>query len=1022
MSCENSNARLQIKYTTIAGQVPSIPSTNDHNDGTWNPTDIYVGEFFLNAIDDKLWVRTIDGLLPMGASGASGSFIGDFVSKANGGTYSGTVFAPTFSAINMIATIISATAIGATIFGSSASTYYGDGSNLTGITTVWNGGTVSNPSQFDNTVDFNQDVSVNDIYSGTLGYIDIHSDVTISGGLSASYFIGDGSLITNLPLGPTANYYTTNAYLDGNIVRYDRTDLADAYSVDLTPILMTYSVAAFNWDSGTNAATILINDGSFFTINLNAFNDISTGVINATDVYANNFYGNFIGPSLNGVISTTYEDLVISASNSTLLPGNWYNFSYTLSGDISDPFPIDINYNIFLFAVTNNALDLTSGKRAMPTPIYGATVQDWYDDFTYNTSDRVIFCNRVWNNILSGTGSIAGVYNLDTTHWEVETNPAYFETIIYDISYSLIDKQITHQRDAFGNEIYGEGQTIGNLLSPQNTIDISDWHNNIREYNDTYKSNNFSRGMWNNICRGLYFPTSLHSNNVQGLIYGNRCAEINHNTILSGPIRNNSLNTASIYDNRAMEIRDNNNTNAIFSNNIIGGIKNNTVSGVITENYNSGDIAYNDTLAIYNNSNNGDIQYNTLNGNISSNNNNGSIEQNTSALDGSIYNNSNSGNIAYNFVDASISFNTNSGYITDNTTQGSIYHNSGSGNIETNTMISSIEYNNTGDIAGNNVTYIAFNSGGGTITLNNTTGAISHNTINTTIDTNSNTGAIQWNTVDSITNNSSNIVDIIQNRGNLIFNNTNIGSITNNQATEIGENNNTGDIVFNDMRGVISANTNTSSIDYNSGLSISTNSNGGSISTNKLSGDIYLNTNGGGITKNVAHLIQGNSNGSSIYDNIVADAIQSNSITGAIYGNKGANISSNNGSGSIYENDIKENISTNSLSGGGTINGNIALTIVSNDIRNSGAISRNNIIGGIFSNIVSSISYNTECEDNISSNNNQFTYINNNSASEITHNTNNGIQRNTVRGKISYNLVSIGAIEDNQCASIENNG
>ena len=29
MSCENTNARLQIKYTTIAGQVPTIPSTID---------------------------------------------------------------------------------------------------------------------------------------------------------------------------------------------------------------------------------------------------------------------------------------------------------------------------------------------------------------------------------------------------------------------------------------------------------------------------------------------------------------------------------------------------------------------------------------------------------------------------------------------------------------------------------------------------------------------------------------------------------------------------------------------------------------------------------------------------------------------------------------------------------------------------------------------------------------------------------------------------------------------------------
>jgi hypothetical protein len=305
MSCENTNARLQIKYTTIAGQVPTIPSTNDHNDGTWNSTDIYIGEFFLNSEDNLLWVRTLDGILPVGGTGGSASFIGDFVSKANGGTYSGPVFAPTFSAISMIANTISASAFDGIIFGSSASTYYGDGSNLTGITTNWNGGTVSDPTQFDNTVDFNQDISVNNVYSGTLGYIDIHSDVTVNGGLSASYFVGDGSLLTNLPMGPTANYYTTNSYLDGNIIRFDRTDLADAYSVDLSPILFTYSIASFDWNSSLNEATIFINDGSFFTINLNVFDNISTAIINATDVYATNFYGTFNGTYSNDIYTTS---------------------------------------------------------------------------------------------------------------------------------------------------------------------------------------------------------------------------------------------------------------------------------------------------------------------------------------------------------------------------------------------------------------------------------------------------------------------------------------------------------------------------------------------------------------------------------------------------------------------------------------------------------------------------------------------------------------------------------------------
>ena len=300
MSCENTNARLQIKYTTVAGQVPSIPSTNDHNDGTWNPTDIYIGEFFLNSYDDILWVRTLDGILAVGGTGGSASFIGDFVSKANGGTYSGPIFAPTMSAINMIATTISASAFDGVIFGSTGSTYYGDGSNLTGITTVWNGGTVALTSTFNDYVEFQNGLSVGNI-SNLGNTIYVNDDTEFSGGVSASYFIGDGALLTNLPIGPTANYYTTNAYLDGNIIRYDRTDLADAYSVDISPILFTQSVAGFTWDSATNDATLFINDGSFFSINLGIFNNISTAIINATDVYASNFYGTFNGTYSNDI-------------------------------------------------------------------------------------------------------------------------------------------------------------------------------------------------------------------------------------------------------------------------------------------------------------------------------------------------------------------------------------------------------------------------------------------------------------------------------------------------------------------------------------------------------------------------------------------------------------------------------------------------------------------------------------------------------------------------------------------------
>ena len=50
--------RRKEKVSTIAGQRPTIPPSNDHTDGTWNATDIYVGELFINLPDSLVWTRT----------------------------------------------------------------------------------------------------------------------------------------------------------------------------------------------------------------------------------------------------------------------------------------------------------------------------------------------------------------------------------------------------------------------------------------------------------------------------------------------------------------------------------------------------------------------------------------------------------------------------------------------------------------------------------------------------------------------------------------------------------------------------------------------------------------------------------------------------------------------------------------------------------------------------------------------------------------------------------------------------
>lgn len=59
----------------------------------------------------------------------------------------------------------------------------------------------------------------------------------------------DGNLLVKLVSGGTGdNYYTTGATLSGTTVYFDRTDTADAYSVDLAPI--AGSGSGLNLDAG----------------------------------------------------------------------------------------------------------------------------------------------------------------------------------------------------------------------------------------------------------------------------------------------------------------------------------------------------------------------------------------------------------------------------------------------------------------------------------------------------------------------------------------------------------------------------------------------------------------------------------------------------------------------------------------------------------------------------------------------------------------------------------------------------
>jgi len=62
------DSRIKIKRSTITGTAPTVPSSNDHTDGSWTATDIYKGELFYNQADGVLWSRDDNGINCLGGS------------------------------------------------------------------------------------------------------------------------------------------------------------------------------------------------------------------------------------------------------------------------------------------------------------------------------------------------------------------------------------------------------------------------------------------------------------------------------------------------------------------------------------------------------------------------------------------------------------------------------------------------------------------------------------------------------------------------------------------------------------------------------------------------------------------------------------------------------------------------------------------------------------------------------------------------------------------------------------------
>lgn len=87
MALNPIDGKIRIKRSNVTGSTPTIAPSVDHTDGSWSSTDIYVGEYFLNTVDDRLWLRTDNAIREIDLFFTTGAT--DDTTASNGLTKSG---------------------------------------------------------------------------------------------------------------------------------------------------------------------------------------------------------------------------------------------------------------------------------------------------------------------------------------------------------------------------------------------------------------------------------------------------------------------------------------------------------------------------------------------------------------------------------------------------------------------------------------------------------------------------------------------------------------------------------------------------------------------------------------------------------------------------------------------------------------------------------------------------------------------------------------------------------------------
>ena len=331
------------------------------------------------------------------------------------------------------------------------------------------------------------------------------------------------------------NYYSTSSVLSGNIITFNRTDLNDAYSVDLTPALNNIitediHVVAVNFTPNDLVLTLSGTHGTL-TTTIDEFNSLVVNdglqVYGAQGVTADTYYGD--GSNLTGIDAGTNTnlantDLTFNAPHTADLSGH----SWTIKNGVNSLFDINSDGNIGLNGDLN-----TGSALVIKNPNNETYLTRWYNQAGAVVSN--MYLNGQFELYANGVGSPihSFLFQSGQTWYQqknssgtlinyIHTNGSYFNTsVILGATTKLLSEDISLQgktliSDEFVQHISTTATVSGNLIN-----DSLSFHMDGTKIEGQYKDN-----------LGLVTPLSIGDNiaNKDLVFDGDHTADLNGST------------------------------------------------------------------------------------------------------------------------------------------------------------------------------------------------------------------------------------------------------------------------------------------------------------------------------------------------------------------------------------------------------------------------------------------------------------------------------------------------------------